>query len=131
MISVKIKGDWHKTRSFFGALLKREYIRELAKYGEKGVAALREATPKDTGLTSESWDYEIHFSNKDVKIVWTNSNIAKYIPVALLIQYGHATGNGYYIEGIDYINPAMKPIFEEIAEKAWDTITSYDTGWRA
>lgn len=128
-VKITVKGNWKKTKKFLGFAIKRDFLKDLDKYGREGVEALRAATPKDTGKTADSWDYEIHKSKGKVSIVWTNSNIAEYIPVALLIQYGHATGNGAYIEGIDYINPAMKPIFEKIANSAWNAITSYDVSW--
>ena len=130
-VSVTVKGDWHKTKGFLGFLIKKDFIKDLEVYGRQGVEALKAATPKDTGKTAESWDYEIHRSRGKVSIVWTNSNLANYIPVALLIQYGHATGTGAYIEGIDYINPALKPIFDKIANSAWNAVTSYNTDWKA
>lgn len=88
----------------------------LAKYGELGVQMLKERTPKKTGKTSESWDYNITYENGNAKITWTNSNVNKGFNVAVLIFYGHGTNNGAYVEGIDYINPALKPVFEEILD---------------
>ena len=92
---------------------------DLDKYGEMGVEALKEYTPKDTGETSESWDYEIVHDKYGSSIYWTNDNIVDGVNIALILQYGHATKNGYWIEGIDYINPALQPVFEKIAEDAW------------
>lgn len=129
-VKVTVKGDWSKTKKFLGFAIRGDFLKDLDRYGREGVEALRMATPKDTGKTADSWDYEIHKSRGKVEVVWTNSNIAEYIPVALLIQYGHATGNGAYIEGIDYINPAIKPIFEKIANSAWNSITSYAVTWK-
>ena len=88
-----------------------------------GVDALREATPRDTGKTANSWDYIIEETPDSVTITWTNSNENRSIPIALLIQYGHATRKGGWVSGIDYINPALKPIFEEIAKSAWEEVT--------
>lgn len=130
-VTISVKGNWDKTKSFLGFMIKKQFLKELDKFGKMGVEALRVATPKDTGKTADSWDYEVHNTLGHVSIVWTNSNMADYIPVALLIQYGHATGNGAYVEGIDYINPALAPIFEQIANTAWDAVTSYQgTSWR-
>ena len=98
----------------------------LDKYGKRGVELLREATPKDTGKTSESWEYEIIQDEKGSwQIVWKNTNIVDdWANVAILLQYGHATRNGGFVEGVDYINPAIRPIFEEIARSAWEEVTS-------
>lgn len=95
-------------------------LHELAK---RGVEALQDATPKDTGKTAESWDYKIDATDKGITIVWTNSNVNDGANIAMLIQYGHGTGSGAYIEGVDYINPALKPIFQEIADNAWVEVT--------
>lgn len=95
----------------------------LDKYGKKGVAALREATPKDSGKTAESWSYEIVQSNNgDLRIVWKNDNIQNGLVIAILLQYGHATGNGGYVEGTDYINPAIESIFQQMAKDVWKEV---------
>lgn len=106
-----------KTESYFNNLRKANYRSILDKCGKKGVEALRNATPKDTGLTSESWSYEIVSKNDNYEIVWKNSNAPEGVSVAILIQYGHASQNGTYVSGIDYINPALKPIFEELSRQ--------------
>ena len=93
--------------------------KNLNIYGQRGVDALKKATPKDTGLTADSWRYEIKISKSDVKIIWSNLNIQNGVPIAVILQYGHATGTGGYVQGIDYINPAIKPIFDDISEKVW------------
>lgn len=129
-VKLSVRGDWKKTKRFLGLIIKKDFLKDLDKYGREGVEALRLATPKDTGKTADSWEYEIHKKRGHVSIVWTNTNIADYIPVALLIQYGHATGNGAYIEGIDYINPAIRPIFEKIADSAWNALTTQSISWR-
>lgn len=95
----------------------------LDQYGQKGVDALKNATPKDSGLTSESWDYTIEYNNRGAKIIWTNSNRNQGVNIAIILQYGHATRGGGYVQGIDYINPALRPIFEEMADKIWKEAT--------
>jgi len=96
----------------------------LDKYGQRGVELLREATPKDTGKTSESWSYEIVQDNDgNYQIVWSNSNVVdEWANVALLLQYGHATRNGGYVKGIDYINPAIQQVFNDMADEAWKEV---------
>lgn len=114
----KNKGDWNDTFSFLRRDRDSDFVRTLKKYGEKGVRALSEATPKDTGLTADSWDYEIWTDGKgEYKLYWTNSNLAEPgMPIAILIQYGHATRSGTYVKGIDYINPALKYILEKLSQ---------------
>lgn len=102
-----------------------EIEKSLTAYGERGVALLSSATPTRSGLTANSWSYEIENSNGSARIVWTNSNIVgeKY-NLAILIQYGHGTGTGGYVTGIDYINPTLRPLFEEMANSIWKEVTS-------
>lgn len=123
MITFKHKGDWSKTNSFLEKALEIVKWGELDKYGRKGVEVLAAATPKDTGLTSESWYYEIKHYKDGAKIEWLNSNSNKGIPIAILIQYGHALQNGAYVQGVDFINPALKPVFDAIADDAWKELT--------
>lgn len=123
MIEFSMKGSFDKTFAFLKRNRKLD-IKDFEKFGQMGVEALREATPKDTGLTADSWYYEI--TNKDGKLViqWLNSNVVDgWCNVAIMLQYGHATGNGGYVEGIDYINPALRPIFDKIAKHAWREVT--------
>ena len=94
----------------------------LDEYGKKGVEALRQATPKDTGKTADSWFYEIKRSKESVSISFNNSNINDGVPIAVILQYGHGTRNGGWVEGRDYINPAIQPVFDEIAEEAWKEV---------
>lgn len=89
----------------------------LKKYGEKGVAALKNATPKRTGATANAWDYKIVRKGNSISLIWTNSNAPYGVPVAIMIQYGHATRGGSYVQGIDYINPALRPIFDDILKE--------------
>lgn len=123
-IKISQKGDFSKSLKFLKdkKLYKKHILPILKKYGELGVEALREATPKDTGKTSESWSYEVIEEKYGARIVWKNSNVSDWANIAVLIQYGHATRNGGWVEGIDYINPAMKSIFEKIAEEAWKEV---------
>lgn len=116
-------GDLKGTRGFLNRLKQDRFVDRLDKYGQMGVKALRDATPRDTGKTADSWGYVIEQNKDSVTITWTNSNENRSIPIALLIQYGHATRNGGWISGIDYINPALKPIFEQIATSAWKEVS--------
>lgn len=123
MISINHKGDFSKTDKFFRGVINSEYVRILEKYGREGVKALSDATPKDSGETANSWDYEISHYGGGVSITWTNSNVVDGVPIAVILQYGHATRNGGYVQGRDYINPAMKPIFDKIAKDVWKEVT--------
>ena len=124
ILSVETKGDFEKTLSWLKRIKFEKLMKSLEEYGEKGVEVLSNATPRRTGKTASSWGYRIDQTPTSVKITWTNSNLAKdSIPVALLIQYGHGTARGGYIQGVDYINPALEPIFEEITEKIWKEIS--------
>lgn len=124
MVIVKQKGDFSKTEKFLNTINKKLYYRNLQKYAEQGVAALASATPIDSGITANSWNYEIRQTKNSVSIYWTNSNVNKGVPIAVIIQYGHGTRNGGYVQGRDYINPAMRPIFDKIAENVWKEVTS-------
>ncbi|NLB48798.1 MAG: HK97 gp10 family phage protein [Erysipelotrichia bacterium] len=123
MISFHHKGDFNKTFKFFKRISRHNLRRTLEKYGQRGVVALENATPKDTGLTSRSWSYEIEMDNNSTTIHWSNSNIQKGVSIAILIQYGHGTQHGGYIQGYDYINPALRPVFEEMVEEIWREVT--------
>lgn len=118
------KGDFSKTEKFFNSLLKLDYLNVLERYGQAGVAALASATPKDSGLTAASWDYEITHNGKKTTIAFTNSNISNGVNIAIILQYGHGTRNGGYVAGRDYINPAIQPIFDKIANEAWREVTN-------
>lgn len=122
MIHVEHKGNFDKTMNFL-AKARKFNLKSLDKYGKEGVQALSLATPKDTGLTAASWYYEIVNNGKAVEIHWLNSNIVDYVNIALILQYGHGTRNGGYVEGIDYINPAMRDIFNRMADSAWKELT--------
>lgn len=123
MASITLKGSFDKIDRFFDRVLNRKIITILERYAKQGVDALVAATPVETGETALSWGYEIFENNGNFQIYWTNSNIVSGYSVALLLQYGHGTGTGGYVEGIDYINPALKPIFQKIADAAWEEVT--------
>ena len=116
MFRITQKGDLRKTHRFLTGAKNMEAFKILDSYAKQGVAALSSATPVRSGKTASSWDYEIHGSKGSYEIVWTNSNINKGVNIALIIQLGHGTRNGGYVEGLDYINPTMKPIFDSMAE---------------
>lgn len=123
MITFKQKGNFSKANRFFEKALESVHLGELDKYGKKGVEALSAATPSDTGNTAASWTYEIRRSNGAVSLLWNNTNINKGVNIAIILQYGHGTGTGGYVQGRDYINPAIQPIFDEMAESLWKEIT--------
>lgn len=123
VISFHHKGSFKNTESFFDKLISRRYAQVLEKYGELGVQLLSANTPVKTGKTASSWSYKVIDDNTGVSVIWENSNVQKgYANVALLLQYGHATGTGGYVTGIDYINPALQPIFDKMAEAAWEEV---------
>lgn len=122
MIVVKHKGNFNKTERFLQRARKTDILSILDRYGQMGVEALRNATPFDTGMTAASWGYEIEYARRGYSITWTNSNVQDGVPIAILLQYGHGTRNGGYVQGRDYINPALAPIFDAIAEEAWKEV---------
>lgn len=123
-VKFEVSGGFTKTERFLNRMKRREYLNVLDEFGREGVQALRNATPVDSGATAEAWDYEIKRTRDYTEIVWTNSNINDGVPIAVILQYGHGTGTGGYVQGRDYINPAIRPIFDKIAEKAWKVVTS-------
>lgn len=122
IIVFKQKGDWKKTRTFLKRCRELDLDKVLAQYGQEGVEALAAATPKRTGKTAASWSYTVTKGKDQIVITWSNSNIVDGVPIAVVLQYGHGTRNGGYVEGTDYINPAMKPIFDRIAARAWGEV---------
>lgn len=118
-VKVFQKGDWRKTEKFLDGARVWNPRALLKRYGEAGVRALQAATPKDTGETANSWGYEIETDRDGARVIWTNSNVVEGLPIAILIQYGHGTGGGGYVQGRDYINPAMRNIFDQLADAAW------------
>lgn len=123
MITVKQKGDFGNIERFFNRVLKRNYLNILADYANRGVEALRAATPVDSGETAEAWSYEIESGNGKTTIWFTNSNDDNGVNVAILLIYGHGTRNGGYVEGVDFVSPALAPIFYELADSMWKEVT--------
>lgn len=119
-------GNFTRTSRFLASIDRNQLFRQLSPYAEQGVKALSDATPRRTGETAASWSYEIEISSKNIVISWTNSRMANdgKTPVAILIQQGHGTRNGGYVEGIDYINPALRPVFEKIVEAICDKVVN-------
>lgn len=123
MIGFRQKGDFSKTVKYLQKLKNANIIRILERYGQEGVAALASATPVDTGLTANSWYYKVETKSDSATLLFCNSNINKGVPIAIILQYGHGTGTGGWVQGRDYINPAIQPIFDKIAETAWEEVT--------
>ena len=123
MIRFRHKGDFSNLTRFLERAKNGAHIGALDKYGREGVAALASATPVDTGQTASSWYYEIENKNGIAKISFNNSNIQNGVPIAIILQYGHGTGTGGWVQGRDYINPAIQPIFDKIVSDAWREVT--------
>jgi hypothetical protein len=123
MITFKQKGDFAKTTRFLERAKKGVDIRLLHPYAQEAVAALASATPVDTGKTASSWTYEITEKNEVIKITFSNTNIQNGVLIAIILQYGHGTRNGGWVQGRDYINPAVQPVFDKIANNAWREVT--------
>lgn len=124
MISIRQKGDFSKLSRYFERVREAARLGVLDKYGREGVAALASATPAKTGKTANSWTYGIERQNGSAAIVFRNTNINKGVPIAIILQTGHGTGTGGWVQGRDYINPAIQPIFDKIADSAWKEVTS-------
>ena len=123
MISFRQKGDFSKLTSFLEKAKETVNVGILDRYGREGVTALSSATPVDSGLTASSWYYEIKRDTGSISISFHNSNIQNGVPIAIILQYGHGTGNGGWVQGRDYINPAIQPVFDRIANEAWKEVT--------
>lgn len=122
-IKITVKGDWKKTDKFLERVKNLFKLGVFDKYGKAGVYALQAATPTDSGRTANSWSYVIKRSSGKVSIIWKNSNVNKGVPIAVILQYGHGTGTGGYVAGRDYINPAMRSIFDNMADELWKEVT--------
>ena len=122
-ISAFSRGTFALTQAFLKRLEEQRYLRVLSKYGEIGVQALSEATPKDSGITASSWSYEVKMRDGNPGIFWSNSNVNQGVNIAIILQYGHGTGTGGWVEGVDYINPALKPIFDKLIDDVWKEVT--------
>lgn len=124
MLKLFSRGNFNRTEKFLKKSMGDDYITVLSKYGQRGVEALSAATPKKTGKTASSWRYEIRQEGSSLSVIWSNSNVNKNVNIAIILQYGHGTGWGGYVQGRDYINPALCPIFDELADMAWKEVTS-------
>lgn len=123
MITFRQKGDFSKLNRYFKRVKEVVKVGDLDRIGREGVQALSSATPRDTGLTATSWEYSIERSSNRVSITFNNTNIQNGVPIAIILQYGHGTRNGGYVQGRDYINPAIQPIFNKLAKDAWEEVT--------
>ena len=124
MFNLKVTGDWKKTERFLKNAQNKNVLSILQKYGSQGVTALANATPKDSALTASSWDFKINHNSRGYSLEWYNTNENRGVNIAILIQYGHGTGTGGYVPPVDYVNPAMKPIFDKIAEDIWKEVSN-------
>lgn len=123
MIELKSTGTWDTITRFLEGIVKGNHLKTLERFGERGVEALSSATPVDTGLTASMWRYEITEEKNGTSISFHNDNINKGVNIAIILQYGHGTGTGGWVEGRDYINPAIQPIFDEMAKELWKEVT--------
>lgn len=124
MITIEQKGSFKNTDNFLKSMSEKSIYKTLEKYAREGVSALSAATPVESGLSADSWDYEIKNIPGSYSITWTNTNLVNGVPVVILLQYGHGTKSGTYVEGIDFINPALRPIFNKISNEAWREVKS-------
>lgn len=124
MIVLKTTGKLKKTEKFLSKMSRFDIRRILNKYGEEGMHALAENTPVRSGETASSWRYKVSINNGIATVTWSNTHVEKGVNIAIILQYGHGTRNGGYVQGIDYINPALKPVFNALAEEAWMEVTS-------
>lgn len=124
MFSLRNKGSFKNLENFLKTMRKREIYNALDAYAKEGVAALASHTPKDSGVTAQSWRYKVEDDGKSYRIQWLNDNVNKGVPIAIILQYGHGTGTGGYVAGRDYINPALRPVFNQISDKVWKAVTS-------
>lgn len=123
LIKVKHKGSFKRTEQFFNRVLRRNYLNILARYGELGTAILRDATPVESGATRDGWNFEIEEDDGIITIAWTNNNENEGLNVALLIIYGHGMPNGGYVQGIDFVDPVIRPLMQDLATNAWREVT--------
>lgn len=124
MITLSSSGNFDRTFRFLKKMQNLRIQNILEKYAQQGVQALSQATPLDTGRTASSWSYEVEVGNETATIHWMNSNVNKGVNIAVILQFGHGTGTGGYVQGRDYINPAMRPIFDRIAEEVWREVVN-------
>ena len=123
MVKVNQKGDFKRITTYLVNTKSKKLLKKLDEFGRIGVEALRNATPVDSGLTASSWYYEVKQTARGASLAFHNSNVNKHVNVAIILQYGHGTGTGGWVEGRDYINPAIQPIFDRLADEAWKEVT--------
>lgn len=121
--SLESKGSYKQTEDWLRKIVNGDIFKSMERYGREGVAALRSATPVESGETANSWTYEVKQDATSYSIIWSNTHVEKGRPIAILLQYGHGTGTGGYVQGRDYINPAIQPIFDRMADAAWKEVT--------
>ena len=124
MITFEAKGGWDRTESFLKRAIRLNLVPRLQAAAAEGVAALAAATPKESGLTANSWTAEVTIGANGFTIEWQNTHVVSGVPIAIILQYGHGTGTGGYVQGRDYINPAIQPVFDKIADEIWKEVTS-------
>lgn len=123
VIKIRHKGNFNRFERFSNRMLKRDYLNILSEYANRGVAALKAATPSESGKTADSWDYEIESKDGSTTIWFTNSNENDGVNVAILLIYGHGTKNGSYVQGIDFVSPALEPVFQDLSYQMWKEVT--------
>lgn len=124
MIKIKHKGNFNNLESFINRVIRKDYLNVLAEYGKIGVHLLSDATPKDSGETANSWNYVITSDDKTTSLTFTNSSMNKGVSIVMLLRYGHATKNGYWVEGKNFIDPAIGPLLDSLAEETWKEVTA-------
>lgn len=124
MISFSATGDFKRTYKFLNNVSEAKIFKTVSKVADEGVRALAAATPQDSGLTAASWAYTVKIASGSAVITWTNGHVVDGTPIAIILQYGHGTGTGGYVQGRDYINPAMRPVFDRIANEVWKAVKS-------
>lgn len=124
MFGFKSKGSFSNLDRFLKSIKENDIYDSLESYARQGVAALESATPRATGVTANSWDYRVDYDKGVATVAWTNSNIVAGTPLVILLQYGHGTGTGGYVEGRDFINPSLAPVFDKLADDVWKAVTS-------
>ena len=124
MITFEAKGGWDRTESFLKRAIRLNLAQRLQAAAAEGIAALAAATPKESGLSANSWTAEVTIGANGFTIEWQNTHVVSGVPIAIILQYGHGTGTGGYVQGRDYINPAIQPVFDKIADEIWKEVTS-------
>lgn len=124
MIRIRSKGSFRNTEKFLETMDRREIFKSLEAYGREGVSALELYTPMDSGITAASWDFEVTETDSTYSITWSNSHVVAGMPLVIMLQYGHGTGTGGWVRGRDFINPAIQPVFDRIADEVWKEVVN-------